>query len=375
MLCWGSPQRQTQQRGGGPMTQDIHVQEGAERGNTATSPQRRRRLLFADAWGVANRNFIWAILVALFLIASMVVNGFTRPLNVTAIVVAVTYLGCLTVAQTFVLISGHFDLSTEANMVFSACVAGLLATPVLMTKVGGVVHQGGGLGLPWPIALVLMLVVSTAIGVLNGLMVIKLRMNALMVTLAMQILLGGAAIAVASSRQFTALPDGFTYLGRSHVGPVPLAVILLAVILIGAYIVLELSVFGRRLYAVGSNRNAARAAGINDNRMIITAFAISGLLSGVAGYILVGRLGVASAGMSSGAMFLSVAAAVIGGVSLTGGQGTIQGMFGGVLVMGVIANALNLAQIPSEYVRVVTGIVILVAVFVDAVRARRFLAR
>ena len=143
------------------------------------------------------------------------------------------------------------------------------------------------------------------------------------------------------------------------------------ILFVAAHVILSRTVYGWQIFAVGGNREAASKAGINHERVIITAFAISGFLSGVAAFLLVGRLGAASASLSTGALFISFAAAVVGGVSIYGGRGSVGGMVGGGLLMGGIANAINISEIPSEWVSVVAGAIILVAVFVDALRARR----
>jgi simple sugar transport system permease protein len=216
-----------------------------------------------------------------------------------------------------------------------------------------------------------MLFTATAVGLANGLMVVKARMNAFMVTLAVSIALSGFALVVGRGVRVLDIPDGFTYVGGGRIGSFPISVLFIIALAIVMHVILTRSVYGRELYAVGSNRRAARAAGINDDRVVIAAFVACGFLCGLAAWLLVGRLGTASSGISSGALFIAVAAAVIGGVSLYGGRGTVAGMLGGLLLVGAVANALNLAVIPSEFLNVVAGAVILLAVFVDATRTRR----
>jgi ribose transport system permease protein len=163
--------------------------------------------------------------------------------------------------------------------------------------------------------------------------------------------------------------------GSAKIGPAPVAAIFLLLLFGFAHIFLSRTVFGRRIYAVGSSPEAARASGIDVDRVAIVAYMLCGALSGVAAFLLVGRLGTASAGISNGALFLSIAAAVIGGVSLFGGQGTAAGMLGGLLIISVINNAMNLAAIPANMIRIVAGAAILLAVFVDAMRTRALTKR
>jgi ribose/xylose/arabinose/galactoside ABC-type transport system permease subunit len=322
--------------------------------------------------GFLNQNFIWALLILLMIGATLANPVFLTPGNIFNILLASASLGCLVLGQSLVLITGNFDLSTEGNMIFVGIVGGLImCPPAAIQGATSSAVKSGGMGLPWPLALAAMLGLASLIGLANGLMVVKLRMNNFMVTLAMSIVLAGLALVVGEARNLFGVPDGFRIVGAEKLGPIPIAAIFLIILFVIGDFILSRTVFGRELYAVGSNREAARAAGIDDGRVIMVAYIICGFLAGMAAYVLVGRLGAVSAGISSGALFTSVAAAVIGGVSLSGGQGKASGMLGGLLLMSVIGNAMNLAQLPANYIRVASGSVILVAVFIDAMRTRR----
>lgn len=325
--------------------------------------------------GFLDANFIWVLLVLMVAGAAFTNALFLTPGNLFNILLASASLGCLVLAQSIVLIIGNFDLSTEANMVFVALVGTLVMAQPSTTNLGAGVFVGGGLGLPWQVGLASMILLAAFVGLINGLLVVKLRMNAFMVTLAVSIILAGLAQIIAEGQTLFDIPAGFRYVGSAKIGPVPVAAIFLLLLYLAAHVVLSRTVFGRRLYAVGSNRDASRAAGIDVDRVAVGAFVVCGALAGVAAFLLVGRLGTASAGISNGALFLSVAAAVIGGVSLFGGRGTAAGMLAGLLIISVINNAMNLAQLPANLIRVVSGAAILLAVFVDALRARRLTAR
>lgn len=324
------------------------------------------------ARGFLGRNFVWVLLLLLMTAGTLANPVFISPVNLFNILVSSSYLGCLVLAQSVVLITGHFDLSTESNMIFVAIVGGLImAPPAAIEGATAAGVRAGGLGLPWPLALGAMLLCASLVGLVNGLMVVKLRMNHFMVTLAMMIALLGLALVVGEARNLFGIPEGFRFVGSARIGMVPVAALFLVALFALAHFVLDQTILGRRLYAVGGNRKAAWEAGVKDDRVILTAYVLSGFLCGLGAFVLVGRLGAVSASISSGALFLSVAAAVIGGVSLAGGRGTALGMLGGLLVMSSISNAMNMARIPANYIRVVLGAVILVAVFVDALRTRR----
>ena len=334
-----------------------------------------------------DRNFIWALLLMVGTAAGILLPDFLIPANIVNIFESASFLGCLVLAQGFVLITGNFDLSTEANMIFAGILGALIIIPpaTLHTLEGsGGLVVAGGLGLPSIVGVAGMLLAAVFVGLLNGLMVVKLKMNPFMVTLSTSIVLSGLALVVSQSRRLVGIPAGFRWIGIGRIGPplpnterpfLAVSVVFLLALFAVAWVVLSKTSFGRQLYAVGSNRKAARAAGIADGRVIIAAYMISGLLSGLAGFLLVGRLGTATAGLSSGNLFLSFAAAVIGGVSLFGGRGSAWGMLGGLLLMASITDALILAQIPAEQINVVSGTVILIAVFIDALRASRSTSR
>lgn len=339
-----------------------------------TKLEPRRRLvthrLFQD-------NFIWVLLLLTMFGATIANTRFFSAPNLSNILLAAAPLGCLVLAESIVLITGNFDLSIEANMIFVAIVGGLLMVPP-ETVAGRLEAAAWGMPWHWTFALLSMLLLASCIGLLNGLMVAFLRMNNFMVTMAMMIVLEGLALVVGEARNIFGIPEGFRFIGMAKLRifpgifpvAIPMAAIFLLALFILSYVFLTRTVLGRQLYAVGSNRAAARAAGIPDRRVIVLAYVICGFLAGCASFVLVGRLGTASAGISDGALFVAVAAAVIGGVSLFGGRGSAFGILGGLLLMSVIQNAMNLAEIKANYVKVVSGAVILLAVLADALRSR-----
>lgn len=335
----------------------------------AVEPVSRRSALRLSSGRIALGNVTWAILIVFCIGATLSNPQFIQPSNLLNILLSAGFLGCLVVAQAFVLVTGHFDLSTESNMILSAIVGA-----VVMNASTTITNAGGettfiGFGLAWPIGIAAMLLTSSLVGLVNGLLVVKLRMNPLMTTLAMMIGLLGIAILIGGSRQ-TLFPDEFRFLGSARLYGVPVAGLILLGLILVTHLVWTRLKFGRRLFAVGGNRSAARAAGINDSRTIILAYVICGLLAGLAAVLLTGRLGAASVGMSTNALFLSIAAAVIGGVSLTGGRGSAAGLLGGLLLIAMIANALTLSALDASWIRVATAAVILIAVFLDAVGSR-----
>jgi len=311
-------------------------------------------------------NFVWVLWVLLVVGATLANPVFLTGRNLINITIAGAPLALLVLAQSVVLITGNMDLSTEANMVFTAVVAGILLQPPSPPDS----EAFGGLGWHWGVVIPIMLAIGMLIGAVNGFTIAYLRMNPFMTTLAMLVLLSGLALHLGQGRRVINLPREFVFVGAASVGPFPLSLFVLVIIFIGAAILLNRLKLGRHLYAVGGARFAARNSGIDDRRVILSAYLISGALCMLAAFILVGRLGTAGPSISSGQLFISIAAAVVGGVSLFGGIGTVSGMLGGLLLMASITNALNLSNVPSTLVNVVTGVIIFIAVFVDAMRMR-----
>ncbi len=321
-------------------------------------------------------NFVWVLVLIMGVGAGIVNPTFLSSQNLLGILNANAYLGAMVVGISLVLISKNLDISIESNLVFSSLLAARLmmkpaGEPKIVPGIPTAVKIFGGVGLSWPLGLALVLVVSSLIGLINGLLVVKCRLNSLMVTLAMLILLLGGTLLLSSGLSVVVPPTGAQYLGSTYMGPISVAVVFLGVVLVIMGVVLSQTVFGSHLYAVGGNPRAARAAGINDDRVTILAFVLCGFFQGLAGIFLMGRIATAGMGMSANALFPVIAAAVIGGVSMYGGRGGVVGMLGGLLLIGMITNALNIAAIPAEYVKVVIGLIILIALGIDAFRRRR----
>ncbi|MDE0388444.1 MAG: ABC transporter permease, partial [Rhodospirillales bacterium] len=193
--------------------------------------------------------------------------------------------------------------------------------------------------------------------------IIKLRVNAFIVTLAMLLALRGFTYVFTNANTMYDLPPSFAALGGYSIGGLlPVSVILFLGLFVLSQFVLSYTAFGRDLYAIGGNRAAAFAAGIRVDRRTLTAFVLSGMLGALAAWVLAGRLQAVTINLGQGMVFEVFAAAVIGGVSLAGGKGTMMGPLGGVLLLGVITTGLSVMPISSFWVDAVRGVLILAAV-------------
>jgi simple sugar transport system permease protein len=301
---------------------------------------------------ICMNNVVWILLVVSILIMGMFKSSFYSFGILSNILVQGTVLGMLAIAVSMVILLGDINLSTVGTAGFSALIG------VMMMKSG----------LPIALAVLVILVVGGLVGLVNGLIVTKLRANALIETLAMNMVLQGALLAITNGNTISQLPDAYKYVSQGKIGIFPLLPLVLFVIFIIFYFVWNKTAFGRSLFAVGGNEQSAYIAGINVNAIKIGAFVISGLLSGLAGYLLSAYMGAVTSSFGKTYEMQCIAAAVIGGVSLTGGKGSILGVLGGTLLLTVIQVGLAILGIPSTMITLAGGLMIFVAVIIDASR-------
>lgn len=273
----------------------------------------------------------------------------------------VTYVAIIAVGMTFVIIAAGIDLSVGSLVAASGVVAAKVLT----------IH-----GVPWqmlvPLAVLSGMLLGTASGALAGLMITRFRVTPFIATLAMMSSLRGLAFIFCSGLPIGNLPEVFGFLGRQRVLEfVPVRVIVMAIILISGIVVLRKTRFGRYVYAIGGNEEAARLSGIATMRVKWLVYVMSGTLAALAGVILASSLG---AGVpQAGEMWELdvIAAVVVGGTSLMGGVGTIEGTFIGAMIIQVLENGLNHLGVSSHWQRVALGAVILGAVLLDQMKKRR----
>jgi simple sugar transport system permease protein len=305
-----------------------------------------------------NRSFA---LVPVLLIAVLVgfANSavFLTQRNIINLLQQSSELSIVVVALSLVLISGKFDLSLESTFALAPMVGAFVILP---SAVGG-----AGVELPAALGIVVTIAVGLVIGFINGFFVIKLQLNAFIVTIAMLILLRGVTLGLVSGRTLFNLPDSFLWLGQGKFLGVPVALWAAGLVFVIAAAFLRYHRVGRALYAIGGNAEAARAAGINVARIQWGTFVVAGGLAALAGLALAGRTASVTPSQGTNLIFSAFAAAVIGGISLNGGRGTMLGAFLGVLLLAVITNILTLSQIPSFWIDATNGGIILVAILVS----------
>jgi ribose/xylose/arabinose/galactoside ABC-type transport system permease subunit len=316
-------------------------------------------------------NLIWLFVIAAFVIFSILSDRFLSPFNMGNILLRTASLGMLVLSQAYTFITGNFDLSVESSLGFTAMVAALLL----------VTPDAGGLGVMLSPLLVIpiMLLVGALIGLFNGTMITRVGVNNLIVTIAMLFILRGATYGISPGTSISFFPEAFTWLGSGTLARisfengnlvVPVAGLFVILAFLAGHIHTQHTQFGRNMYAVGADPEAARTAGINVKNTILVVYIIAGVCAAFAGLITAGRLDAATPTMGADLIFIVHGSAIIGGMSIYGGRGTVLGTFGGVLLWGILDTGLNIMQVSPFWLEVSRGLLLLFAVLIDALRVR-----
>jgi ribose/xylose/arabinose/galactoside ABC-type transport system permease subunit len=304
---------------------------------------------------------IWVILAAVFISFVLFVPNFLNWRIISNILTHSVFIGVLAIGMSFALVCGHMDMSITANMAFTAMVGAVLA---------GTGGSALGIQLNPFLSLIIMLVVGCIVGFINGLIITKFKLNAFVATFGMMIVIGGFTTFFTKGQAVTILPDFLTAVGVLKMGHLPLLVWITLGLYIIAIILVGKTKLGRYMYAVGGNPDAAYKFGINPNRITLFAFMVSGFLAAIAGWLLIARMQTATPAMAGDMLFEVVASCVIGGVSLSGGRGTILGVLGGVILLSMFRTALNILDVSVYIVEVIRGLLILIAIIIDSLKIR-----
>jgi ribose transport system permease protein len=322
------------------------------------SPNRRAALeLVLD-------NLVWLLLLVVLIAFSLFIPNYFQVGIFANIIEQSTFVGVMAIGLALVIIAGHMDLSVESVAALSAMVVSIL-------------FCSSGIGLnfklspEWlmvPASLGIALLVGAVIGATNGLLVVKVKMNAFIVTLASYIWVRGLVVAISGGRSAQDLAPAIRVIGIQTIAYIPL----IAWVAIAAFVIFTLIMaktpFGRHLTLIGGNEAAAFRAGIKVDRILIVGFILAGAIAGLAGWLLAIRTSGATANLGTGMLFNAFAAVVIGGVSLKGGVGKLPGVYAGSLLLSCIHTAINLMGLPAHYTQVILGALVLGAVLLDTVK-------
>jgi simple sugar transport system permease protein len=327
----------------------------ADRGRAAVEAVLQGRSRSAAAISLIREAALLPVLVVLIIIGAFLNSAFLTVSNISGIGQQISALGVVVVGESLILLIGGMDLSLEGTYGLAPMVAAWLIVPVSAF--------GSGTKLNPFLGILIVLAVGAAVGLVNGLLIVRGRLNGFIVTLGMTIVLAGLQEGIVKGNTLFNLPSAFTYLGAAYIGKVPVSLIVTAIIFVITGLFLRYHRVGRAIYAVGGNREAARAAGIKVDRIRLGVYVAGSVLAAVGGLMEAGRVSAVTGqqGYQEGIIFAVFAAAVIGGVSLQGGRGNMVGAASGVILLGLVQNILDLANAPNYWIEAIDGAVILVA--------------
>lgn len=299
---------------------------------------------------VFSRYGILLSLICICIVLSVATPNFFSAQNLLIVLRQVSINGILAIGVTFVIIAGGIDLSLGSVIALAGVVAASFAHPDTY---------------PLIVPLLLALLTGVAIGSINGLTITLGRVAPFIVTLGMMTIARGLALVFSNGRPVTNLSPSFNYIGGGNFLHIPVPILLFALVIIIAIIILNKTRIGRYIYAVGGNETAAKASGIQVNRVKLFAYIICSTLAALAGIILASRITTGQPNAGIAYELDAIAAVVIGGTSLLGGKGSITGTVIGVLIIGVINNGLDLLNVSSYYQQIIKGIIIIGAALLD----------
>ncbi len=315
-----------------------------------------------DLFGFLARFAPLIFLVVLMVVFAILEPRFMSSVNLFNVMRQVSITGLLAIGMTFVILTAGIDLSVGSLLAFAGLVAAAVAKGGMQDRftVGD-----EAIGYGWQAAALAAIVVGLIGGYLQGLAITRLKVPPFVVTLGGMSAFRGAALLFAAGGPISGFQPDFAWWGQGKIGPVPVPVIIFLGCAVIAHIVLSKTRFGRRVYAVGGNPEAARLSGLNVNGIICSVYVIMGFFAGLGAFVLAARLNSAEAVAGTGYELTVIASVVIGGTSLFGGVGTIFGTVIGSVLIGVLLNGLVLMNVSSYIQQIIIGVIIVLAVAFD----------
>ncbi|HID51859.1 MAG TPA: ABC transporter permease [Anaerolineae bacterium] len=305
---------------------------------------------------ILRRYSVFLIFILLCVVFALGSDRFLTPSNLLNVALQTSIIAIVAIGMTFTILTAGIDLSVGSIMALSGALAAGLA-----------VRQGLG---TFP-AIGLALIAGMAVGLVNGLLIVKGKMPPFVATLATMAVARGLTLVYTDGRPIAGIDESFMFLGTGTVLGIPMPVIIMVVVFVIAYLVLRYTRYGNYVYATGGNEEVSRLAGIKTNLIIGSVYVVSGLTAAIGGVLLVGRLWSAQPNAAVGLELDAIAAPVLGGVSLFGGVGSVTGALVGAFILGVLSNGLNLMGVPSFYQQVIKGVVLILAVMLDLYTKRK----
>lgn len=307
-----------------------------------------KRFIGNDTFGVFAAFILLTIVMAIF------APNFTSVGNILNVLLQIAQVGIISVGMTYVILTAGIDLSVGSIVAFDG-----LAMAMMMKA-----------GLPVAVAVLAGLLIGAAIGLLNGILISRVGLQPFVATLGTMAMFRGLAYTISGGQPVYSLPGAFDAVAKSVMGiPIP-AILMIIIFLLGAYL-LKYTRFGRHIYSIGGNSTASKLSGINVKNNIAMIYVISGICCAIASLILTARLDSAVPTAADGIEMDVIAAVAIGGTDMQGGKGSMSGTVVGALIMGVIANGLNLLNVAQGPQRFVKGAIIIAAVIIQMIRAKK----
>ena len=301
----------------------------------------------------------YGIILVLFVL--VIIFGLGNPVFFTAsnfltIMRQIVVVTIMTIGMTFILISGGIDLSVGTQLSFIGVVTAKMLTQYGVNPV---------------IALMIGVTLGAGIGAINGVFIANTKVPPLVATLAMQQILKGSGYVISLGRPIYGLPDGVKFIGQGYIGFIPFPVILLVLFILFGIFILNKTYLGRSFYVIGSNEETGRLSGLKTKKISIISYTLGGMLCGVAAVIMMARINSGSPTVGAGYEMDVLTAAVLGGVSVSGGEGKIYGAVIGALIMGVLSNGLIIMNVSEWYQMIIKGLVLALAVGFDSIRSKK----
>lgn len=314
---------------------------------------------------------IGIVLFAMIVGMSLSSDVFLSTNNILNILLQVSVICIISIGMTYVILTGGIDLSVGAIVALSAVCLGIFIHTGL-DWLGESPSELGVVGIVF-LSVIGSIFVGAMCGYVNGLIIVYGKVTSFITTLGMMGIARGLALTLSDGKTIYNFPDALRFFGNGQISitetvRIPIPVIIALIVVVVSYYVLTQTIFGRQVYALGGNREAVRLSGININKLEIKVYVINGALAAIGAVILVGRLNAAQPIAGNGYELDAIAATVIGGTSLIGGVGSVISTSIGALIMGVLQNGLTLLNVTSYLQRLIIGLVIILAVFLDQVR-------
>lgn len=329
-------------------TKDVaQMPEGPNRSSKAVSNWRARADLL--------QSFaLLGVLLVLVAILGSMNEAFLTWSNFLNVLRQISVLMLAAVGETLIILSGGFDLSVGSMQALASCITATTMLQFGIVPAIAFALLAGGIG-----------------GLINGLIITKIRVNPLVTTLGTMSIFRGLALVITGGDVVFGLPSEFFFLGTGFFWGIPVPAIFAIIALVIGFILLRRTVFGLNIYAIGGNREAARLSGIKVDRVLISCYVIGGFLAALSGVIMTARLSSGQPTLGHGFELNAIAAVVIGGTSLAGGVGGIGGTIIGVFLIGILSNGLNILNINYFWQQVIIGTIIILAVAIDSLKHKR----